>query len=73
MDIHLPGMDGYEALSRLKNSPRTESIPVLALSAGAMPEDIERGEKAGFYRYLTKPIDVKVFLNALNELLAALR
>ena len=65
LDINLPGMDGYEALSRLRNYPETSHIPIVALSAAAMPRDIERGKLAGFKHYLTKPLQV----NALMQLL----
>ena len=65
MDLNLPGMDGYEALSRLRNFPETCDIPVIALSAAAMPRDIERGLLAGFKRYVTKPIQI----DALREVL----
>ena len=57
MDINLPGMDGYAALAALKADPVTRPIPVVALSANAMPADIERGLAAGFADYLTKPLD----------------
>ncbi|MDD3326326.1 MAG: response regulator [Zoogloea sp.] len=57
MDINLPGMDGYAALAVLKADPATGSIPVVALSANAMPADVERGLAAGFADYLTKPLD----------------
>ena len=68
MDINLPGMDGYEALSRLRNFKETTDIPVLALSAAAMPRDIERGLLAGFRRYLTKPIQIEELRQAINDL-----
>lgn len=71
MDIHLPDINGIEALRRLRDDPRTMHIPVIALSANAMPRDIERGMKAGFFRYLTKPIRVQEFLDALNAALAS--
>lgn len=67
MDLNLPGMDGYEALSRLRNNELTRDIPVIALSAAAMTRDIERGKLAGFKRYLTKPIKI----DELREVLAA--
>jgi len=57
MDINLPGMDGYAALAVLKADPATGGIPVVALSANAMPADVERGLAAGFADYLTKPLD----------------
>lgn len=70
MDINLPGMDGYEALSVLKRDPVTQEIPVLGLSANAMPYDVERGKSAGFYDYLTKPVEVNHLIHTLNQLLA---
>jgi PAS domain S-box-containing protein len=69
MDINLPGMNGVEALKILRSDPLTMHIPVIALSANAMPSDIEKGLSAGFYRYLTKPIRISEFTNALNVVL----
>jgi PAS domain S-box-containing protein len=66
MDINLPGISGYGALKRLRDDPATAHIPVLALSANAVPRDIEKGLEAGFFRYLTKPIRVHEFMNALD-------
>jgi CheY-like chemotaxis protein len=66
MDINLPGMSGYGALKHLREDPATAHIPVLALSANAMPRDIEKGLEAGFFRYLTKPIRVHEFMNAVD-------
>lgn len=69
VDIHLPGMDGYALLARLRAMPETAAIPVLALSAEASAADIERGLAAGFFRYLTKPIDVRAFQAAIADAL----
>ncbi len=66
MDINLPGISGLEALQILREDPTTTHIPVIALSANAMLRDIELGIEAGFYRYLTKPIKVKEFMETLN-------
>ena len=66
MDISLPGISGFDALKLLREDPVTAHIPVLALSANAMPRDIIKGLEAGFFRYLTKPIKVKEFIAALN-------
>ena len=66
MDINLPGINGFEALKILRSDPATARIPVIAISANAMPLDIERGLKAGFFRYLTKPIKVNEFEEALD-------
>jgi CheY-like chemotaxis protein/nitrogen-specific signal transduction histidine kinase len=69
MDINLPGISGIEALNILRNDPATAHIPIIALSANAMKRDIARGLEAGFFRYLTKPIKVNEFMNALEEAL----
>ena len=66
MDINLPGMNGYEALKVLQSDPATAHIPVLALTANAMPRDIKNGLEAGFFQYITKPIMVNEFMEALN-------
>lgn len=71
LDINLPGMDGFEVLSVLKADPRTQAIPVIALSANAMPHDIERGKEADFVDYLTKPIQLDQFVATLNELFSS--
>ncbi|MHB1532981.1 hybrid sensor histidine kinase/response regulator [Acidithiobacillus sp.] len=69
MDINLPGISGIEALKILREDPATAHIPVVALSANAIPRDILKGLKAGFFRYLTKPIKVNEVLNTLDEAL----
>jgi CheY-like chemotaxis protein len=66
MDINLPGISGIDALSILRGDPATAHIPVVALSANAMPRDIEKGLQAGFFRYLTKPIKVNEFMHTLD-------
>ena len=70
MDLNLPGMSGFEVLRQLGADPETADIPVIALTANAMPRDIERGVAAGFYRYLTKPIDIEKFTEAISSTLA---
>ena len=69
MDINLPGISGFDALKILRSDAATAHIPVVALSANAMALDIERGLKAGFFRYLTKPIKVNELMEALEEAL----
>ncbi len=69
LDINLPGMDGYEVLRVLKSDPLVKSIPVIGLSANAMPYDIERGKNSGFFDYLTKPVQINQLLGVLNQLL----
>ena len=66
MDINLPGISGFTALRILAEDPSTAHIPVIALSANAMPRDIEMGLEAGFFRYLTKPIKVGEFMDTLD-------
>jgi PAS domain S-box-containing protein len=73
MDINLPGISGLIALGILAEDPETASIPVIALSANAMPVDIERGLAAGFFRYLTKPIKVNEFMDTLDSALELAR
>jgi PAS domain S-box-containing protein len=69
MDINLPGISGIEAMKILRDDPATARIPIVALSANAMPRDIEKGLAAGFFSYLTKPIKVKEFMEALDAAL----
>lgn len=69
MDINLPGMNGTEALKVLAKDPLTKHIPVIALSANAIPHDIEKGLAAGFFRYLTKPIRINEFMSTLDSAL----
>lgn len=66
MDINLPDISGFEALRVLRNDPATAHIPVVAISANAMPHDVEKGLEAGFFRYLTKPINVNEFMETLD-------
>jgi PAS domain S-box-containing protein len=66
MDINLPGISGIRALRILAEDPTTAHIPVIALSANAIPRDIELGLEAGFFRYLTKPIKVNEFMETLG-------
>ena len=70
MDINLPGISGIQALGILSEDPATSHIPVVALSANAVPRDIEKGLDAGFFRYLTKPIKVNEFMHTLDLALA---
>jgi two-component system cell cycle response regulator DivK len=67
MDVRLPGIDGLEALRRLRSNQRTASIPVLALTAQAMREDRELFLAAGFDGYISKPVDVVELLRAVAE------
>ncbi|MFN3415844.1 MAG: PAS domain-containing protein [Caldimonas sp.] len=69
VDMHLPDMDGHEVLRRLQAEPRTAALPCIALSANAMPEDVQRARAAGFVDYWTKPIDVARFLAAIDRML----
>ena len=70
MDINLPGISGIEAMKIIRLDPTTAHIPIVALSANAIPRDIEKGIEAGFFRYLTKPIKVTEFTETLNVALA---
>ncbi len=66
MDINLPGISGIEALKILREDPLTQHIPVIALSANAVPHDIKKALESGFFRYLTKPIKVDEFMETLD-------
>lgn len=66
MDINLPGISGIQSLGILNEDPVTAHIPVLAISANAMPRDIKKGMDAGFFRYLTKPIKTKEFMDTMD-------
>lgn len=69
LDINLPGINGYEVLERLQQNPKTSQIPIVAISANAMPEDIEKGLSIGFVNYITKPINLKELLKTVNSIL----
>jgi CheY-like chemotaxis protein len=66
MDINLPDISGAEAMKILRADPATSHIPVIALSANALPRDIKNSLAAGFFQYLTKPIQVNEFMEALD-------
>ncbi len=73
MDINLPGMSGLDALQVLRGWPETEHIPVIALTAAASLHERQRGERLGFHRYLTKPVEVAELEATLEELLCVPR
>jgi len=66
LDINMPDLDGYQVLSRLRSNQQLKDIPVIAVSAAAMPRDIKKGKEAGFSDYLTKPLNVEKFLTTLD-------
>ena len=70
MDINLPGISGIEAMKILCKDQATMHIPIIALSANALLQEIKMGQDAGFFCYLTKPIRINEFMNALNNALA---
>ena len=67
MDVNLPGISGIEAVARMRADPQLHSIPVIALSADVMPDTIRAGMKAGFVRYLRKPLDIAEFRKILRQ------
>ena len=70
MDLQLPGIDGVEALRRLRESPRTADVPVVAVTAQAMKQDRERALDAGFNGYIEKPISVRAFPDQVRGFLS---
>lgn len=67
LDINLPGMSGIEALGQLQAAPETKDIPVIAITAAAMPKDVEAGLRAGFRAYITKPINVSELVQVIES------
>ena len=70
LDINLPDMDGYAVLQCLRENEATRAIPVVAISANAMPGDLARGKAAGFAAYITKPLDVDQLLRVVDDVIA---
>ena len=69
MDIQLPGIDGVEALRRIRADGAFEAVPVIAISASVMPEDQRHIVASGFDAFLTKPISVKPFVATVERFL----
>jgi CheY-like chemotaxis protein len=69
MDIGLPGISGYEATRRLKAMPETQAIPIVALTARAMPDDLAHAREAGCDDCDTKPVDLPRLLDKIGKLL----
>jgi CheY-like chemotaxis protein len=69
MDINLPEMSGIEALEKLKLIDETRNIPVIAVSANAMKDEVDKAMAAGFIRYIIKPINITNFVKTINEIL----
>ena len=70
IDLNLPDISGYDAMTMSRTDPATARIPVMALSARAIPRDAEWGIQAGFCSHVTKPLNVKEFMNALDVALS---
>jgi CheY-like chemotaxis protein len=69
IDIQMPGLDGYQVLRLLRTDPATRTVPAVAVSANAMPQDVARGQAAGFADYLTKPLGMQRLQSALRAVL----
>ena len=72
LDINLPDMDGYAVMQCLREHAATRDIPVVGISANAMPQDLERGKAAGFAAYLTKPLDIDRLLQVVDGITAGI-
>ena len=70
MDIMMPGMDGYETIRRIKSDDRIAQIPVIAVTAKAMKGDREKCLEAGATEYISKPVDLKVLIEKIEQLLS---
>jgi CheY-like chemotaxis protein len=73
LDINMLHLDGYQVLQFLQNDELLKQIPVIAITANAMPAEIERGKLAGFSEYLTKPLDLQNFIRVVNSYLPAIQ
>ncbi len=73
MDVNLPGMSGIDALKVLRAAPETAHIPVIAVTANAMPREVNAGLRSGFFRYITKPINIDELNEAIDSALSELR
>jgi two-component system, cell cycle response regulator DivK len=69
MDLQLPGIDGHEALQRIRADPRCAAVPVVAVTAFAMKDDVERAAAAGFDGFISKPISVRALPQQLAQFL----
>mgnify|MGYP000240442105 CR=1 FL=1 len=69
VDIQMPGLDGYQLLRLLRADPATRSVPAIAVSANALPQDLARGQAAGFADYITKPLELQRLQAALQVVL----
>lgn len=69
LDLNLHGMDGYSVLEELRGDATLSAIPVIAVTAQAMPWDVEKGQQAGFFAYLTKPLDIIELINTIQQAL----
>ena len=73
MDVHLPGLDGLALTRQLRSMPATAPIPIVALTADAMPGDLDACLEAGCEAYISKPIDTRAFADTISSLLKAAR
>ena len=73
MDINLPGMNGFQALKRLRDTRETRDIPVIAVTSNSQQHDIEAGIRAGFHAYLTKPIKVSDLMRTIERTFQAMK
>jgi len=70
MDYQLPGIDGIEAFHRIRGNASTAHIPIVAVTASAMPEEAKKMKDAGFDGFQTKPLNIKEFVQAVATVLS---
>lgn len=73
MDVNLPGMSGIEAMTHIRANDKLKDIPVIGISASALPDDVARGLDAGFLKYLTKPVNIRELRDTLEQTMADLK
>jgi len=72
LDLSLPDLSGFDVLKKLQSEPAVSAVPVIALTGDSLPQDRAKGLEAGFFSYMTKPIDVKTFYSVIDSAKSAI-
>jgi two-component system, cell cycle response regulator DivK len=73
LDLQLPGEDGYQILERLRCDPLFQKVPIVAVTAQVMPDDVDKAEAVGFYGFIGKPLNFDRFPGQMRRLLSGER